>query len=586
MNPCRWLLLALFISAAPASQPIDWHDWSPTIFDQAKTQHRFVLLDLGTRWCHWCHVMEGTTYADPQVIQLIGDKYLAVRVDADSRPDLANRYEDYGWPATIVFNSDGSEIVKRRGYLTPDQMTSMLKAIIADPTPGPSVTAPEKIQYTASPALGNELRSQLLQTYSETYDSQKGAWGHGQKFLDWNSVEWALRRAAAGDATAEHMARQTLDAQLNLLDPAWGGVYQYSTDDDWQHPHFEKIMQMQTQDMRIYALAYAQFHDEKYRAAAQSIHHYLITFLHSPEGAFYTSQDADLIDGIHGGKYFELSDPDRRAKGIPRIDRHEYTRENGWAIRSLTVLYETTADTTALNEALAAANWALDHRSLGDGGFSHDDHDLSGPYLGDTLAIGQAFLELYAATADRTWLTRSQAAADFIAAHFQQPGTVGIITSESAPGPLSAGPEFDENIELTRWANLLNQYTGNPQDRKLAQAAMRFAATPQVIQDHGILVAGALLADDELSRPALHVVIVGKKSAPSAGELFSAALKIATSYKRLEWYDESEGKLPNSDVDYPTLDKPAAFVCTGTACSLPAFTVDQLNKRITRANSP
>ena len=64
---------------------------------------------------------------------------MALRVDADGRPDLSNRYEDYGWPATVVFNADGSEIVKRRGYLSPLQMASMLQAIIDDPTPGPSV---------------------------------------------------------------------------------------------------------------------------------------------------------------------------------------------------------------------------------------------------------------------------------------------------------------------------------------------------------------------------------------------------------------------------------------------------------------
>jgi uncharacterized protein YyaL (SSP411 family) len=585
MRPLRWLILLFLASATPATQPIQWHDWSPTIFDQAEKEHRFVLLDLGTRWCHWCHVMEGTTYVDPDVTRLIGEKYLAVRVDADSRPDLANRYEDYGWPATIVFNFDGSEIVKRRGYFPPEEMASLLKAIIADPTPGPSVSAPEQITYSSSATLGAPLRSRLLETYSETYDTDQGAWGHGQKFLDWNSVEWAMRRAAAGDAAADHMARQTLDQQLNLLDPAWGGVYQYSTDDVWNHPHFEKIMQMQTEDLRIYAMAFAQYHDEKYRSAAEAIHHYLITFLHSPDGAFYTSQDADLIDGVHGGEYFKLSDAQRRAKGIPRIDTHQYARENAWAIRALTVLYETTGDATALSEAVAAAHWAIDHRSIGDGGFSHDEHDAAGPYLGDTLAMGQAFLELYEATADRAWLSKAQQAADFIGGHFQRDGVVGIVTCQTPAGPLAAGPEYDENVDLARWANLLSQFTGQTPDRKLAETAMKYVATPQVVREHGILVAGALLADDELSRPALHVVIVGKKSDQGAADLFAAAGAIPTSYKRLEWYDSAEGPLPNADVDYPELGKPAAFVCSGTACSLPAFSVDQLEKRIARATS-
>ena len=480
------MVLILLLSAAPASQPIDWHDWSPSIFDQAKRENKFVLLDLGTRWCHWCHVMEGTTYADPDVIRLIAEKYLAVRIDADSRPDLANRYEDYGWPATIVFNSDGSEIVKRRGYLPPQEMASLLKAIIADPTPGPSVVAPQTIHYTTDAALTDDLRQKLLRIYSQTYDWKNGAWGFSQKFLDWNDVEWAMRRAAAGDEAADRMARQTLDAQLNLLDPAWGGVYQYSTDGDWQHPHFEKIMQMQAENLRIYSLAYAQYHDEKYRHAAEAIHAYLISFLHSPDGAFYTSQDADLIDGVHGGEYFSLTDSQRRAKGIPHIDTREYTRENAWAIRGLTVLFESTNDPAALQEATAATNWIISNRSLPGGGFSHYHQDPAGPYLGDTLAMGQAFLELYEATADRQYLARAQSAADFIATHFHRPGTVGIVTSDSPAAdlqtadPLAAAPEYDENVDLARFANLLSQYTGRSPDRKLADAAMMYVATPQI----------------------------------------------------------------------------------------------------------
>jgi len=81
--------------------------------------------------------MDETTYKTPEVIALIGSKYIPVRVDQDSRPDLSNRYEDYGWPATVVFSPGGGEIVKRQGYIEPRQMIGMLKAIIADPDAGP-----------------------------------------------------------------------------------------------------------------------------------------------------------------------------------------------------------------------------------------------------------------------------------------------------------------------------------------------------------------------------------------------------------------------------------------------------------------
>src|SRR5580692_2772291 len=146
MNRCSRLIFAFFLAAASAqAQTISWQPWTPNVFTQAKSQHKFVLLDLGTQWCHWCHVMDVQTYADVKVQHLIAEKYIAVKVDADSRPDLSDRYEDYGWPATVVFNANGGEIVKRQGYLEPVEMASMLQAIIDDPTPGPSVVAEKKM---------------------------------------------------------------------------------------------------------------------------------------------------------------------------------------------------------------------------------------------------------------------------------------------------------------------------------------------------------------------------------------------------------------------------------------------------------
>ena len=252
-------------TVSPASK-LNWLPWSDEVFSQAKREQRFVLLDLEAVWCHWCHVMEVMTYRDPKVLALLHSKYLTVRVDQDSRPDLSNRYEDYGWPATVVFDGAGHEIVKRQGYLAPEEMVSMLQAIIDDPTPGPSVQLEKKIAFPTNPLLPTLLRTQLDKEYLAGYDAKQGSWGVDQKYLDIDSVELAVDRAAHGDAHAETMAKQTLDAQLQLLDPVWGGVYQYSTDGVWTKPHFEKIMSVQAENLRVYVQAYAQWRDPKYLA--------------------------------------------------------------------------------------------------------------------------------------------------------------------------------------------------------------------------------------------------------------------------------------------------------------------------------
>src|SRR5579864_618851 len=159
--------------SATADKP-SWVSWSDDVFKQAKAENRFVLLDLEAVWCHWCHVMDENTYKDPDVIRLLRSRYITVKVDQDSRPDLSNRYEDYGWPATVVFNGNGQEIVKRQGYLDPDEMASMLQAIIDDPTPGPSVKAEVKLTFAENPLMTDQARASLKRSYALQYDSKQG----------------------------------------------------------------------------------------------------------------------------------------------------------------------------------------------------------------------------------------------------------------------------------------------------------------------------------------------------------------------------------------------------------------------------
>ena len=191
------------VVAAEEKAGIDWQPWSDTIFERAQAAHKLVLLDLGAGWCHWCHVMDEVTYADPAVVALLREKYLAVRVDQDTRPDLANRYEDYGWPATIVFKWDGSELAKRSGYLPPKPMASMLEAFVDDPTPGPSVAPEPVVRAVGDAALGTAQRAAMRQLFLDAYDHERGGWGSTHKYLSWDALEYCLTEGAAGDATME-----------------------------------------------------------------------------------------------------------------------------------------------------------------------------------------------------------------------------------------------------------------------------------------------------------------------------------------------------------------------------------------------
>lgn len=488
--------LALAGSGLAAEESIAWQDWSDSVFARAQAQNRFVLLDLGAVWCHWCHVMEETTYRDAKVIALIHSRFLPVRVDQDARPDLSNRYEDYGWPATVVFDARGQELVKFSGYIPPPRMASLLQGIIDDPTPGPSVLPEGDMKAAPDALLSDALRQELEALLVTRYDKDEGGWGFTKKFLDWDSVEWSLVRAREGDKDAEHRALETLNRETRLIDPVWGGVYQYSHGGNWQNPHFEKIMQMQAENLRIFSIAYRQYKKPRYLQAARDILRYLRGFLRSPEGAFYVSQDADLVQGEHGGEYFALPDTERRKRGIPRVDTHLYTRENAWAVNALVAYHDATADKEALADALTAARWNLTKRALDGGGFRHDAKDPAGPYLGDTVAAGRAFLALYAATGDHDWLKRAEDAAAFVARTFRREGTAGFVTAAEAAGGMPPRPQRDENVMLARFASALARATGKPEHRQLAEEAMRYLTIADVARRFSS--AAVLLADREL----------------------------------------------------------------------------------------
>ncbi|HZE99393.1 MAG TPA: DUF255 domain-containing protein [Planctomycetota bacterium] len=558
--------------AQETSSGIPWGEWSDTLFERSQREHKLVILHLGADWCHWCHVMEKTTYQDPDVVKLIRKSFIAVHVEQDARPDLSNRYEQYGWPATIMFDEKGREIVKRRGYIPPGPFAKLLEAVIEDPTPGPSAPPAAAPVFGSAATLESGLRQQLTKRWEDGYDADLGGWGQIQKFLDSDSIELAMRLGKG------KWAEQTLAAHLQLIDPVWGGAYQYSHGGVWGNPHFEKIMPFQADAIHAHLLNYLKTGNEKSLAAARAVRKYLSDFLMNEDGVFLVSQDADLVKGEHAEAYYSLDDAGRRKLGIPRIDRHLYARENGIAIRALAELAGATADADALKSAIRAADWALANRSLPEGGFRHDDRDAAGPYLADTVAMGRAFLSLYMATADRAWLERSAAAAGYVERTFAAKDGPGYLTSRPA-GPLPPVRQIDENISVARWTNLLRTATKVESYRAMTERALRFLASPDVALTRGMMTAGILLAELEASTEPLKVTVVGKRGDLAVDALLAEGRRASEPYLLVELQDEAASKQPGA---YRVKDKVTAYVCTAEACKGPIFTAGDVRAAVAR----
>ncbi len=446
--------------------------------------------------------------------------------------------------------------------------TQAAKPRPADPSPAQLIAGSEQ--------LPGPYRRLLVQRYFDAYDADKGGLKLERKYLDCDSVEYAMSRAHVGDEAAALRVKQTLASALSLLDPTWGGFYRYSSGGDWNAPNFEKTLRVQADSMRLYALAYLQTQDEQHLKAARRTRDYLRDFLTSPEGAFYSHQAATNTAGMDAAAYFALDDVGRRGIGLPVIDRHRYTVENGLAIEALLSLYRAEHNPSDLQAALRAVRWIMANRSLPGGGFRHGDRDSGGPLLADNVVMGSALLSLYHVTADRSWLQQATQTGHFIIGRFRN-REAGFNRSAPIRGIAPARPSLEENIRMTRFLNLLGHYSGDREFFKQALHGMRYLSRAEVVKS-AFEESGILLADNALARDPLHVTVVGSKKDPAAAALFAAALAHPGSYQRIEWWDRDEGLLPNADVEYPHSWQAAAFVCVNKTCSAPALDPGQLRR--------
>ena len=584
------LFLPLGATGAPASsiagrpaRPIDWQGWSPGVFEQAKASHRFVLLDLEAEWCHWCHVMEAETYSDTKVRALVRRRYLPIKVDQDSAPDLAARYGNWGWPATIVFAPDGTEIVKRRGFIPATGMAALLQAIIDDPTPGPSVVAEPESQ-PGGKQLDPAARKAIQDRLDASYDVEHGGWGEGHRLVQAEAMEREIHRAlaatAAGPEAAEatKRAKQTLDGLRRLIDPVWGGLYQYSDKPDWSSPHFERLMTIQADGVRTFALAYAAFHDPRDLQAAKDIARFMTDFLSGSDGSFCVSMDADRSAQVDGHVYAELSDEARRARGIPRVDKHVYPRENGLAIEALAELASVSGETKYLAQALKALP-LLEALQASDGSYAHAGQ----PSLEDTLAMGRAFLALSEATGDPAFLAQAARIGGALD-RFRDPQGLGYVAQSQGPKigvfqkPVR---DVDDNVAAARFANLLFREGNGTEQQARAQTAMRLISSPQEL-DRPELLFGTLLADDELRHAPLHVVVVGTGKTPSGAALLETARAAATRYKWIQVWDPAQPAGGGEVPAVPPQPLDVAYACGPNFCSPPAKTSQALQATLAR----
>jgi uncharacterized protein YyaL (SSP411 family) len=312
-----------------AHQPIHWYPWSDDAFAAAGTGDRPVLLDIGAVWCHWCHVMDGESYEDPELARFLNEHFVCIKVDRDERPDVDARYQravqaltrQGGWPLT-AFLTPAGEVFYGGTYFPPDGahgrpgfravLESVLEAYRSrrGQIQAQAEAVRRVVQDDLDEAAPGEPALQALDDavtqMQRAFDPVNGGFGRAPKFPHPGAMTLLLHRWA--DRPGEP-ARTILDRTLHgmarggVYDQLGGGFHRYSVDAEWIVPHFEKMSYDNSELLKAYLDAYALFGTEEYATAARGIVRWVREVMADPEGGYAASQDADV--GLEDdGDYF------------------------------------------------------------------------------------------------------------------------------------------------------------------------------------------------------------------------------------------------------------------------------------------
>ena len=528
-----------------------------------------MLLAISAVWCSWCHEMDETTYADPDVAGFINSHFVAVRVDGDHRPDINARYNVGGWPTTAFLTGHGG-LISGATYLPPDQLLAMLTEVQAayqeqkpelyDQSQERTRRRREQVdRVAAGPEIPKAVVDRAGRRLGGAYDPANGGFGEAPKFPNAPVLSFLLHLArTTGEDFYRVMLGKTLDRMANggIFDREQGGFFRHCAGADWSEAQWEKLLEDNINLAQVYLDAWLFLDMDGFRRVAlQTIDYILECLLDDRVPAFHGSQ------GAHS-EYFSLPLAERRGGTAPPVDPFCYVDSNAQAVCLLLDSAWKLGRPELKDQALRVLA-TLDHAAQ-TGRLSHV-YTETGPsqapaFLSDWAHLLGALLSAHSHTADGQYLRRAEAVAQVLADRYfdhQRGGFFDVEEDPQALGHLRLREKpLRENLAAAVGLMKLQQATRNGDYRQLAEATL--SAFVDTYREHGEFAAAYGLAVDLWLNPPVEVTIEGRPGDASTEAMLRAAAQL--SYPHLELRLAPDGGLAT---------KARAYVCLETVCLPP-----------------